>query len=955
MYSEENAYLCTDFSSTEITKPWFYLILLIISLQINILSFILMKKVIRFLALFLSFLMVLNLNAVPVKPGLWKVITLEDGNKVLVEHRGDEWLHYLADKDGNVYLESHLENKQVHYQKITPKEFQSLQAKAKLKKGENVRFQRLFPTSPTNSLQDGPKRIGFKNPDLFQGTKKGLVILAEFSDVKFSDTYNKYGVENVNAFYQRVINEIGFNEAPFKGSVRDYFRKQSIRMNGEKVDGIDYQFDLDFDVVGPVTLSRNQAYYGAALYFKSGNTYKFEENDAHAGAMVYEAINLASDNYGIDFSQYDWDGDNEVDQVFVLYADKGQADGGGENTIWPHEWALSSSHYYERTYGNLYIRNSDGGYEKNVIDENFKGSITKNGYKINTYACSNEMASVMQRNSNNEYTLIDTKINGIGTICHEFSHCLGYPDSYDTAYSGNYGMGAWDLMAAGSYNGDNCGYCPAGYTSFERWAAGWISPIVLSDPQVITNMGSLQSTAQAYIVYARGSDKTGQYYLLENREYEAWDYSLPWSGLLILFVDYQKDAWSSNVVNTTTDTSNDHQRYTVFHADRDEAGFVNWPTYPYEPEFWLPIAFKSNTNVNTLSGDKIAEYFNTKYQSDGVNLGTQFNNSLTPDSDPKAIYYHNKTNSSSVTLGNNTSEVFNNHEIHHITKNQDGTVNFIYRYPTVPELTLNDDATTQEEFSASTYKTVTLNRSFEANKWNTLWLPFSLSPTEVRQAFGNDAQVALFNGSTTEKTDEGTTVSIKFTRRVNSLDTELTQGTKAFEPFLIRVQNEVVNPVFEYVTISQNSDTEAQLTKNGWTFVGTDAICKIPEGSYFISGDTFYKSLGNSNTKAYRGYFTPSSIDAQTLNDASLIKRQFENVVDDHETVIMESKMMERYDFMKFLTSINDVIDEEKGEAPRHLPGIYSLSGQLVSDSASSVSSLPRGIYLVNGKKYIVK
>ena len=311
------------FHLSEITKPWFYLILLIISLQINILSFILMKKAIRFLALFLSFLMVLNLNAVPVKPGLWKVITLEDGNKVLVEHRGDEWLHYLADKDGNVYLESHLENKQVHYQKITPKEFQSLQTKAKLKRGENVRFQRLFPTSPTNSLQDGPKRIGFKNPDLFQGTKKGLVILAEFSDVKFSDTYNKYGVENVNAFYQRVINEIGFNEAPFKGSVRDYFRKQSIRMNGEKVDGIDYQFDLDFDVVGPVTLSRNQAYYGAALYSKSGNTYKFEENDAHAGAMVYEAINLASDNYGIDFSQYDWDGDNEVDQVFVLYADKG--------------------------------------------------------------------------------------------------------------------------------------------------------------------------------------------------------------------------------------------------------------------------------------------------------------------------------------------------------------------------------------------------------------------------------------------------------------------------------------------------------------------------------------------------------------------------------------------------------------------------------------------------------
>ena len=73
---------------------------------------------------------------------------------------------------------------------------------------------------------------------------------------------------------------------------------------------------------------------------------------------------------------------------------------------------------------------------------------------------------------------------GIGTICHEFSHCLGYPDMYDTrGNSGTsntwYGMGTWDLMCSGSYNGNE--YCPAGYTAYEKMVGGWIKPVDLSE------------------------------------------------------------------------------------------------------------------------------------------------------------------------------------------------------------------------------------------------------------------------------------------------------------------------------------------------------------------------------------------------------------------------------------------------------------------------------------------
>ena len=114
-------------------------------------------------------------------------------------------------------------------------------------------------------------------------------------------------------------------------------------------------------------------------------------------------------------------------------------------------------------------------------------------------------------------------------MCHEFSHCLGYPDFYDTGYSGGQGMCDWDLMDSGSYNGD--GYQPAGYTSYERWFAGWETPITLEAEDVsVTNMKSLQSGGESYIIYNKKNRE--EYFLLENRQSDGWDESLYGAGLL---------------------------------------------------------------------------------------------------------------------------------------------------------------------------------------------------------------------------------------------------------------------------------------------------------------------------------------------------------------------------------------------------------------------------------------
>ena len=91
-------------------------------------------------------------------------------------------------------------------------------------------------------------------------------------------------------------------------------------------------------------------------------------------------------------------------------------------------------------------------------------------------------------------------LSGIGAVCHEFSHGLGLADLYDVTYNYNhYGVGNWSLMCNGCYN-DN-GYVPAGYTSYERWYAGWIEPTVLANDTVVADMGSLGRTGQAYVIY----------------------------------------------------------------------------------------------------------------------------------------------------------------------------------------------------------------------------------------------------------------------------------------------------------------------------------------------------------------------------------------------------------------------------------------------------------------------
>lgn len=279
----------------------------------------------------------------------------------------------------------------------------------------------------------------------------------------------------------------------------------------------------------------------------------------HIGEFITEAVKNADAAYDIDWPKYDWDGDGEVEQVFVLYAGYGQATGGPTGTIWPNAWTLDEA-----------TANNDGN-----------GGFSLDGVFINQYACSNEL-----------YQSSGCTPMGLGVFCHEFSHCMGLPDMYDTNYSNTPTMGDWDLLASGSYNGPNgIGWCPAGWTSYERAYAGWLDIEELKAGDIITGMKDLEDyEGKAYAIY--NDNHRDEFYLLENHKNRGWDAYTPEGGLLVIHVDYDKALFDNNIVNskgTFTPAqgydgtyTNDHPRMAPFSKIRSVTNETYYYTYPME-------------------------------------------------------------------------------------------------------------------------------------------------------------------------------------------------------------------------------------------------------------------------------------------------------------------------------------------------------------------------------------
>lgn len=403
-----------------------------------------------------------------------RTITQADGSTITVYAHGDEHFHWFTNAQGEWIAEG--ENGMWH-----PVEALSDQAIQ----------QRRLQSRKASRLQR--RAVGERNI-----APRGLIILVNYKDLSFKTA--KAELDSMLTGYHYTRNYSYTYEGEHftyssEGSARQYFYDVS-----------DGQYNPQFDVIGPVTVSQNMSYYGKNV----------GDEDSAPEVMIKEACQLAHDNYSVDFSLYDNDNDGYVDFVYVIYAGYGEADGGSSNTIWPHSWNL--------TEGNINLR--------------------LNGKTVDLYACGSELSFISKLH------------DGIGTFCHEFSHVLGLPDLYETTNSGTWKtMGAWDILDYGPYNND--GNTPPAYSGYERFYMGWRTPRVLNSYEQVT-LNDLNQDGEILLVTSTGkhnlnglNPNPATFYVIENRQQSGWDTYLPGHGMLLTKIQYSAAKWEENTVNNT--------------------------------------------------------------------------------------------------------------------------------------------------------------------------------------------------------------------------------------------------------------------------------------------------------------------------------------------------------------------------------------------------------------------
>lgn len=282
------------------------------------------------------------------------------------------------------------------------------------------------------------------------GAKRVLVILADFS-------------ENIGRLTTQYYSDMLFSRRTFPtGSLKDYFLEASYQ-----------RLNVDGEVIGGdkgwLRAPKPYSYY-------TQDEYGFGSYPNNTIKLVEDVVDLAS--RFVKFSNYDFDGDGVVDNLFIIHAGPGAEETGDLSHIWSHTATMPPK----------------------VVD----------GVKVSSYSMEPE--------------------NGkLGVFCHEFAHTLGLPDLYDYDMD-SAGAGSWDLMASGCWN--NGGTTPSHPSAWCKVSLGWVSPVKVDKTQCV-NIRPCCSYPDIFKL--RVDDQ--QYFLLENRKKKGFDSYLPGEGLLILHVD----------------------------------------------------------------------------------------------------------------------------------------------------------------------------------------------------------------------------------------------------------------------------------------------------------------------------------------------------------------------------------------------------------------------------------
>jgi len=434
-----------------------------------------------------------------------------DGSTIEVRYVGDENFHALVSADGYIlqkdalgyyaYVNEKGESSGIYARDAQDRSTTDKDFLAGL--DPEAIYKKMLDNAPTEEVLNyeipkfvSPKiqRLPTPKYNLTLGELRGIILLVQFSDVKFKSS-------NPQKLYTDFMNKEGFSEFAHNGSVRDYFIQNSMG-----------KFTPTFDVYGPITVPGSRESYGNTLTGNKG-----------AKQAMQEALDTLVKRGGIDFSLYDKDKDGFVDFFFMLFAGIGAANSGNKNAIWPHAGNI----------GNI-------GNPKNGV------KLTDDIY-MNRYACANEISGKAYKKDSTTST-----IEGIGTVVHEFGHVLGLPDLYDTKKTNpRKPLGSWDIMASGSYNCPNNTYntqccSPPLFSAFERMSLGWFTPTELND----TGSVKLDKLDDNIAFSVTNPKNPNEMFLLEYRTKKNWDKAQKSSGMLIWHIDYSDSVWKKGGINS---------------------------------------------------------------------------------------------------------------------------------------------------------------------------------------------------------------------------------------------------------------------------------------------------------------------------------------------------------------------------------------------------------------------
>ena len=480
-----------------------YFVLTIVRTRLNRMKF----KI----AILLLLTLPLSLAAIPVKRP-FVTVTQPDGQVFVLKCSGDAFHHLITTEDGCAVIRQ--DDGSYNYASFDAQGFRhdtGYALGAQDVPQEVIDGSRRIPHDllRRNALLRRERIRPFPRPNLEQryralhpatrgvtAPRHGLVILAEFEDVPF-----RYTRED----FVRLLSGSGGKTAI------DYFNDQ---FHGA--------YDFQFTVSDIVPLPHKQAYYGKN---------DAEGDDLHPAEMIKDACERA--DASIDFSIFDEDKDGEVDNIFVFFSGKDEADDVDRNAdcIWSHAYYLSGEGFH----------------------------LKMDGVTLDRYACTSELMILY---SSGKYTLAS-----IGTFCHEYSHTFGLPDFYDTDYesSGGESEALWhslSLMDGGNMNEN--GYTPPYYNAIERLELGIAEGIPL-----VPGSYTLEPIQENNRFFIMETDDENEFYLLECRDNKGWDAGIGGSGLLIYHIDQSRrtagfsdtykrdfsalDRWVYNEVNCRPD------------------------------------------------------------------------------------------------------------------------------------------------------------------------------------------------------------------------------------------------------------------------------------------------------------------------------------------------------------------------------------------------------------------